>query len=157
MVGAICCLRCFYWVFLVFIFSLFWKENVVKRTTVQRNRRWICLQGRPHPWSNPHLIPLSNSGSSGRPIFHGGTVGRSEAELLPSKSVPRFFPLLSPLQVEQKNKKPPTLFRANVAFSFLALTKNIKKALPTTLQTLKFHKLVILFHSVFEDKAKPYL
>lgn len=37
--------------------------------------------------------PISNSGSSGRPIFHGGTVGRSEAELLPSKQAPHFFPL----------------------------------------------------------------
>lgn len=57
------------------------------------NWRWIRPQATPHPRSNPHLIPLSKSGSSGRPISHGGTVGRSEVELLPSKQVPRFFPL----------------------------------------------------------------
>ncbi len=100
---TVCCFLSTYWVFYVYIFSLFWKENVVRWTTVQRNWRWICLQGRPHPQPNPHLIPLSNSGSSGRSIFHGGTVGRSEAELLPSKQIPRFFPLLSPLKVKRKN------------------------------------------------------
>lgn len=43
----------------------------------------------------PHLVPLSNSGSPGRPISHTAIVGRSEAELLPSKKVSRFFPLLA--------------------------------------------------------------
>lgn len=100
---AICIFLCFFCFLSVYIFSLFSKEkNVLKRTTVQRNWRWICLQGRPHPQSNPHLIPLSNSESSGRPIFHGATVGRSEAELLPSKQLPRFFPLLSTPQGKKK-------------------------------------------------------
>lgn len=92
----ICC-------FLPVDMSHFRKEKCFDADNRQRNWRWICPWGRPHPPSNPHFIPLSNSGSSGRPIFHGATVGRSEAELLPSKKVPRFFPLLfSPSRVKGK-------------------------------------------------------
>lgn len=36
-------------------------------------------------------------------MFHTGTVGRSEAELLCSKQVPRFFSLLSPPQGKKQN------------------------------------------------------
>lgn len=118
-----CCFLCMC-CFLLVDMSHFREEKCFDADNRQRNWRWICPWGRPHPPSNPHFIPLSNSGSSGRPIFHGATVGRSEAELLPSKKVPRFFPLLfSPSRV--KGKKTQNTFEVNT----LKQTKNtpIKK------------------------------
>lgn len=112
-----CCFLCIC-CFLPVDMSHFRKEKCFDADNRQRNWRWICPRGRPHPQSNPHFIPVSNSGSSGRPIFHGATVGRSEAELLPSKKVPRFFPLLfSPSRVKGKKKK--YTFGVNMTFAFL--------------------------------------
>lgn len=55
----------------------------------------IALGQTPPSVQPPPLNPLSKSGSAGRPILHGVTVGRSDMMQLPSKMVPRFLPLLS--------------------------------------------------------------
>lgn len=99
--------------FSAYIFSLFWEQNVLNTAAAKCNWRWKYLRGRPHPQSSFHLIPLSNSKSWSRPIFHEGTVGRSEAELLSSKQVPRFFPLLSP-----KVRRYTNAFWENMAIQY---------------------------------------
>lgn len=55
----------------------------------------IALGQTPPSVQPPPLNPLPKSGSAGRPILHGVTVGRSDTMQLPSKMVPRFLPLLS--------------------------------------------------------------
>lgn len=61
----------------------------------------------PHSQTPPSVQPPFNSPPQTvgleADIFQGGTVGRSEAELLPSKRLPRFFP--SPIPPQGKKKK----------------------------------------------------